>query len=202
MTTPLTEFVNPNNIRAHVATHTNNNDSNMIVENDGKAKFPNPNHGNVEFTISGSAQTTTSIAVATPSSIESFIESSLSKTMIVDGAKVCTDTPDWVDKYNDTCEFYMKIDASTPNRCKVWGDKGAKINKLTGVSLGVANDNCCICGGGSIATAIDITDDDDDDGDENVAVVNPGGTCGKGRGDRGNGICANGLCCSEVRERE
>jgi hypothetical protein len=197
----LTEFVNPNNIQAHIAAHTNNNNN-----NNNKAKFPNPNHG--EFTISSgsSAQTTTSIAVATPSSssIESFIESSLSKTMIVDGAKVCTDTPDWVDKYNDTCEFYAKIDASTPNRCKVWGDKGAKVNKLTGVSLGVANDNCCICGGGSITTAIDTTDDDDDgdDDDENVAVVNPGGTCGKGRGDRGNGICANGLCCSEVRERE
>jgi len=55
-----------------------------------------------------------------------------------------------------------------PDRCLVWGDKGAKINNLTGLSWlrllrpfdnkGVANDNCCICVGGSNTT----TDDEDD----------------------------------------
>jgi hypothetical protein len=212
-TTTLTEFVNPNNIQAHITTHTNN-PNNMIEQSttsDVKAKFPNPNH-KVKFTISSSSSsntaqtTTTSIAVASTPPPES--SSTLSKTMIVNG-KVCTNTPNWVDKYNDTCDFYEKMDASTPNRCRVWGDKGAKINKITGLSLGVANDNCCICGGGSFTTTTipDDTTTEEEEGNENdekedVVVVNPGGTCGKGRGNRGNGICANGLCCSEVRERE
>jgi hypothetical protein len=198
-TATLTEFVNPNNIQAHITTHTNTNN---MIENDVKVKIPNPNHvGKVQFTISSSSSaaqtTTTSIAVASTPPPES---SSRTKTMIVNG-KVCTNTPNWVDKYNDTCDFYEKIDASTPNRCRVWGDKGAKINKITGLSLGVANDNCCICGGGSFTTTTEEEEGNENDGKEDV-VVNPGGTCGKGRGDRGNGICANGLCCSEVRERE
>ena len=32
---------------------------------------------------------------------------------------------------------------------------------------------------------------------EEEVIVNPEGTCGKGGGDRGNGICANGKCCSK-----
>ena len=84
-----------------------------------------------------SSQTTNSIAVATPSSFESV---------------VCTDTPNWTDKNNVTCECYKQVNASMPDRCLVWGDKGAKINNLTGLSMGVANNNCCICGGGSNTT--------------------------------------------------
>jgi len=52
----------------------------------------------------------------------------------------------------------MQVNARMPDRCLVWGDKGAKINNLTGLSMGVANDNCCICVGGSNTT----TDDEDD----------------------------------------
>jgi hypothetical protein len=89
--------------------------------------------------------------------------------------------------------------------------------------MGVANDNCCVCGGGGGTT--DITDnttataattttttttesmvDDDflaalpDDGGVGgggVAALDVNGTCGNGGGDRGNGICADGTCCSK-----
>jgi hypothetical protein len=93
----------------------------------------------------------------------------------------CVDTPDWKDLYGDTCVYY----SSKPDRCQVWGWRGAG-------KMGVANDNCCVCGGG--VEDVDLVGVIADG-----VVVNPDGTCGKGGGDRGNGRCPNGKCCSTVR---
>ena len=122
----------------------------------------------------------------------------------------CVDTPDWRDMYGDTCAYY----SSGPDRCEVWGGKGAG-------EMGVADDNCCVCGGGTdekttastaggggvrggtttktmtAATTRPVDINLADAGD--IVVVNPDGTCGKGDGDRGNGICRDGKCCSRVR---
>ena len=121
----------------------------------------------------------------------------------------CYDTPSWTDAFGDTCSYY----SSTSTKCSEEGNIGAG-------SMGVANDNCCVCGGGSSSSTVP------DDGDSTVVeqtttaddtpttttetlatnaagdiIVNPGGTCGKmgGGGNRGNGICENGECCSKVR---
>lgn len=124
----------------------------------------------------------------------------------------CVDTPDWRDMYGDTCTYYS---SGPDDRCEVWGGTGAG-------EMGVADDNCCVCGGGTDAkttastaggggvrggtttktmTAATTRPADiilaDAGGD--IVVVNPDGTCGKGRGDRGNGICRDGKCCSRVR---
>ena len=122
----------------------------------------------------------------------------------------CVDTPDWRDMYGDTCAYY----SSGSDGCEVWGGRGAG-------EMGVADDNCCVCGGGTDAkttgstaggggvrggttttrTTAATTRPEDiipaDAGD--TVVVNPDGTCGKGGGDRGNGICRDGKCCSRVR---
>lgn len=115
----------------------------------------------------------------------------------------CVNTPDWKDLYGDTCVYY----SSGPDRCEIWGGKGAG-------KMGVANDNCCVCGGGKVVVVntdgggevggttttattqpVDINLAAADD----IVVFNPDGTCGKGGGDRGNGICPDGRCCSRVR---
>ncbi len=122
----------------------------------------------------------------------------------------CVDTADWRDMYGDTCAYY----SSGTDRCEVWGGKGAG-------EMGVADDNCCVCGGGTdakttastaggggvrggtttktmtAATTRPVDINLADAGD--IVVVNPDGTCGKGDGDRGNGICRDGKCCSRVR---
>lgn len=113
--------------------------------------------------------------------------------------------------YGDTCTYYS---SGPDDRCEVWGGTGAG-------EMGVADDNCCVCGGGTDAkttastaggggvrggtTTKTMTAATTRPADINLAdagdivVVNPDGTCGKGRGDRGNGICRDGKCCSRVR---
>jgi hypothetical protein len=115
-------------------------------------------------------------------------------------AETCFDTPNWTDAYGQDCAYYAY---NGGYRCALWGrDPGALLDGPYGVAL----DNCCACGGGGIdsssgsggvttATTTTTTDDEGRDDDNAVMVV---GTCGKGK--RGNGICANGKCCSEVRE--
>ena len=118
----------------------------------------------------------------------------------------CADTPDWRDLYGDTCAYY----SSGSERCEVWGGKGAG-------EMGVANDNCCVCGGGADAMTASTAGGRERGGTTtttaattrpvdiilavagDIIVVNPDGTCGKGGGDRGNGICRDGKCCSRVR---
>ena len=56
---------------------------------------------------------------------------------------VCVDTTDWTDAYGDDCAFY----AAGPNRCRFWGGSGAG-------TMGVANDNCCVCGGGTESAVV------------------------------------------------
>ncbi len=92
------------------------------------------------------------------------------------------DTPNWEDMYGDTCAYY----SSMSDRCAVWGWRG-------GGEMGIANDNCCVCGGG--IDGIVLVNGVIVEG----TVVHPHGTCGGGGGDRGNGICPNGKCCSRVR---
>ncbi|KAL3817389.1 hypothetical protein ACHAXA_005024 [Cyclostephanos tholiformis] len=58
----------------------------------------------------------------------------------------CVDTPDWKDMYGDNCTFYEL----GPKRCSYWGDKGEG-------KMGVANDNCCVCGGGTNVTTTTTT---------------------------------------------
>ena len=114
---------------------------------------------------------------------------------------VCVDTTDWTDAYGDDCAFY----AAGPNRCRFWGGSGAG-------TMGVANDNCCACGKGgttnittataATATATATTAATTSASDPSSVVVDSGGgggTCGNGGGDRGDGICADGTCCSKVR---
>ena len=80
--------------------------------------------------------------------------------------------------------------------------------------MGVANDNCCVCGGSANITAAAAANVAAAGGGDATtatttaspasdlsAVVNPDGTCGGGKGNRGNGICAGGTCCSKVRTR-
>lgn len=50
----------------------------------------------------------------------------------------CDDTPNWIDSFGDGCAWYGEVS----NRCAQYGadyDGG----------MGVANDNCCVCGGGT-----------------------------------------------------
>ncbi|KAL7425653.1 hypothetical protein ACHAXM_000107, partial [Skeletonema potamos] len=54
-------------------------------------------------------------------------------------ASTCFDTPNWKDEYVRGCDWYEKLD-----------DSGCpKLGRLYEGNMGVANDNCCHCGGGS-----------------------------------------------------
>jgi hypothetical protein len=161
-------------------------------------------HGDI---LSAVIATTTTAPIA-PTTAQIFSPSSAvivppatssTTTTTASAVEDCFDTPNWTDAYGQDCAYYAY---NGGYRCALWGrDPGA----LDG-SYGVALDNCCACGGGGIdtslgsggvttATTTTTTDDEGKDDDNAVMVV---GTCGKG--ERGNGICANGKCCSEVRE--
>eukprot|EP00579_Thalassiosira_antarctica_P000652 CAMPEP_0201866942 /NCGR_PEP_ID=MMETSP0902-20130614/1352_1 /ASSEMBLY_ACC=CAM_ASM_000551 /TAXON_ID=420261 /ORGANISM="Thalassiosira antarctica, Strain CCMP982" /LENGTH=490 /DNA_ID=CAMNT_0048392009 /DNA_START=46 /DNA_END=1518 /DNA_ORIENTATION=- len=113
-------------------------------------------------------------------------------------ATTCTDTPNWSDFLGDNCGYY-----NSPATCSSEGIEGDG-------GMGVAIDNCCSCGGGTVtvvvatttitttteATAAAVVAATTAKATE-AAIVNPGGTCGKGGGDRGNGVCVDGRCCSK-----
>ena len=121
----------------------------------------------------------------------------------------CYDTPNWTDAYGQDCAYYAY---NGGYRCALWGTYDSSSSTGGANAMGVAVDNCCACGGGSSGSSSSsssssvtttTTNDDDDEGgagDNNAVVVVVVGTCGKGK--RGNGICANGKCCSKVRESE
>jgi hypothetical protein len=159
-------------------------------------------HGDI---LSAVATTTAPIA---PTTAQIFSPSSAvivppatssTTTTTASTVETCFDTPDWTDAYGQDCAYYAY---NGGYRCALWGrDPGAMLDG----SYGVALDNCCACGGGGVdssslgsgvTTTTTTTTDDEGKDDDNAAIVV--GTCGKGK--RGNGICANGKCCSEVRE--
>ena len=102
---------------------------------------------------------------------------------------ICNDTPNWLDAFGNTCSYYATESTQICSSEGIAGDGG----------MGVATENCCVCGGGTTITANSVgmptARTTNSAGD---IIVNPGGTCGKGGGDRGNGICENGKCCSKV----
>ena len=129
----------------------------------------------------------------------SILTTSPSSTIIINAQQTsCTDTPNFTDSFGDTCAYYNNVET-----CEADGGQSPGV-------LGVANDNCCLCGGGiksdNVVTPPNDTTQQQQQTTETVAtnaagevIVNPGGTCGSGGGDRGNGICENGQCCSKVR---
>ena len=135
--------------------------------------------------------TTTTILFATLSILLTITPS----TIIINAQQTsCTDTPNFTDSFGDTCAYYNDVET-----CEAEGGQSAG-------DLGVANDNCCLCGGGIKSDDNNTPPNDQQQQTETAAtnaagevIVNPGGTCGNGGGDRGNGICENGQCCSKVR---
>ena len=106
----------------------------------------------------------------------------------------CTDTPDWTDLYGDSCSYYAR-----PDICIAEGGPGSNGGKGTAIA------NCCTCGGGVIVeveSSVDATEQTTTTTTTTVATAPNGevGTCGGG--DRGNGVCANGKCCSKVSTKE
>ena len=83
--------------------------------------------------------TTTAALAAMLSTIASYrvANGEDSSSVVVD----CVDTLNWKDVYGDNCTYYEL----GPNRCSYWGGQG-------GGQMGVANDNCCVCGGGTNVT--------------------------------------------------
>ena len=118
----------------------------------------------------------------------------------------CVDAPDWTDAYGQSCAYYANDDGGY-DRCAVWGRLPGGTSGPYG---GAAVDDCCACGGGRrgdggdtsssgsgvIATTA-TTAAEEEGGDIDDAAMAAAGTCGNG--ERGDGICANGKCCSEVR---
>lgn len=131
----------------------------------------------------------TTVQIFSPSSavIVPPATSRTSTTTTTTMAEDCFDAPDWTDAYGQDCAYYAHDGG---HRCALWGRSGAD------GSRGVAVDNCCACGGGveSSSGSVTATTAADEGGDDGAAMA---GTCGKGK--RGDGICANGKCCSEVR---
>lgn len=110
--------------------------------------------------------------------VSQSIVSSESLTSAADSATelLCIDTPNWVDKDNDNCSYYAA--GLSSDKCKLYGADS------TVQPMGSAIDNCCACGGGVVEVGVESS--------TSAAIA----TCGKGGGNRGDGICANGLCCS------
>jgi len=108
--------------------------------------------------------------------VSQSIVSSESSTSAADAATevLCIDTPNWVDKDNDNCAYYAA--GLSGDKCKLYGADST-------APMGSAIDNCCACGGGVVTNGLV---------EASAAIA----TCGEGGGNRGNGICANGLCCS------
>lgn len=139
--------------------------------------------------------TATTTSTATTILLSILLTTSPSSTIITNAQQTsCTDTPNFTDSFGDTCAYYNDVET-----CEAEGGQSAG-------DLGVANDNCCLCGGGikSDTPPNDTTQQQQttETAATNAAgevIVNPGGTCGNGGGDRGNGICENGQCCSKVR---
>ena len=142
------------------------------------------------------ATTTTSTATTILLSIL-LTTTSPSSTIINAQQTSCTDNPDFTDSFGDTCAYYNNVET-----CEAEGGQSAG-------KLGVANDNCCLCGGGIKSDDNNTQNDTANQQQTETAatnaagevIVNPGGTCGNGGGDRGNGICENGQCCSKVSSR-
>ena len=104
----------------------------------------------------------------------------------------CTDTPDWTDLYGDSCSYYAR-----PDICIAEGGPGSNGGKGTAIA------NCCTCGGGVIVeveSSVDGTEQTTTTSSTTTTVATaPNGEMGTcGGGDRGNGVCANGKCCSKV----
>eukprot|EP00814_Leptocylindrus_danicus_P010350 CAMPEP_0116032272 /NCGR_PEP_ID=MMETSP0321-20121206/18066_1 /TAXON_ID=163516 /ORGANISM="Leptocylindrus danicus var. danicus, Strain B650" /LENGTH=429 /DNA_ID=CAMNT_0003507667 /DNA_START=46 /DNA_END=1335 /DNA_ORIENTATION=+ len=59
----------------------------------------------------------------------------------------CVDTPGFIDKYGDGCEWYEKNDPE----CQQWG------NACCAGEFGSPNVECCYCGGGTIVTPAPVT---------------------------------------------
>lgn len=59
----------------------------------------------------------------------------------------CVDTPEFLDKYGDGCEWYEKNDPG----CEKWGDA------CCAGEFGSPNKECCFCGGGTIITPAPLT---------------------------------------------
>ena len=115
----------------------------------------------------------------------------------------CVDAPDWTDAYGQGCAYYANDDGGY-DRCAAWGHSGA----MGPPHGGAAVDDCCVCGGGrregdpsssgsGVTATTTTTADEEEGGDIDDAALAAAGTCGNG--ERGDGICANGKCCSEVR---
>ena len=116
----------------------------------------------------------------------------------------CVDAPDWTDAYGQGCAYYANDDGGY-DRCALWGKLPGG---TSGPHGGAAVDDCCVCGGGrrgddpsssgsGVTPTTATTTADEEGGDIDDAAMAAAGTCGKG--ERGDGICANGKCCSEVR---
>lgn len=112
------------------------------------------------------------------------IVSSESSTSAADSATLCIDTPNWVDKDNDNCSYYAA--GLSSDKCKLYGADSAV------QPMGSAVDNCCACGGGVVTNGL-VEVRVESGMNTSAAII---ATCGNGGGNRGNGICANGLCCS------
>ena len=52
----------------------------------------------------------------------------------------CTDTPDWVDRSGNGCDFYESL----PSWCNM--------NSIFEGPMGPATENCCVCGGGDVTS--------------------------------------------------
>jgi len=58
-------------------------------------------------------------------------------TILANPTELCFDTPNWTDDVGHGCDDYQTFDApGCPN-----------------VGMGVANDNCCYCGGGNLSVS-------------------------------------------------
>ena len=139
---------------------------------------------------------TATTSTATTILLSILLTTSPSSTIITNAQQTsCTDTPNFTDSFGDTCAYYNDVET-----CEAEGGQSAG-------DLGVANDNCCLCGGGIKSDDNNTQNDTANQQQAETAatnaagevIVNPGGTCGNGGGDRGNGICENGQCCSKVR---
>lgn len=85
---------------------------------------------------------------------------------------ICNDTPNWLDAFGNTCSYYATASTQTCSSEGIVGDGG----------MGDATENCCVCGGGTAnSVGMPTTHTTNSAGD---TIVNPGGTCGKGGGDR------------------
>ena len=116
----------------------------------------------------------------------------------------CSDSPfDWFDEYGNGCDWYSLDDQN----CIEFGD-------FEGADGKTPNEACCVCGGGlnpnPNASVTAPESKDKEEGDGNMASTTPApapmptsqpssgsgsGTCGNG--NRGNGVCADGTCCSK-----